>query len=130
MNYSAVWVTQYWVDAANHQNIERLLELSDPNIEIAGPRGATHGHEVLRQWMARAGLTLTTSRVFARDRVVVHEQRGVWRSPATGEIMSEQAVASVFHTAEGRVVRYARYDTLEEALATSDLDAGDEVVRS
>ncbi len=30
-------IVQAWQEAANAQNVERLLELSDPNIEVVGP---------------------------------------------------------------------------------------------
>jgi hypothetical protein len=32
-------VVQAWQEAVNNQDLERLLQLSDPNIEIVGPRG-------------------------------------------------------------------------------------------
>src|SRR5258708_22533596 len=89
-------IVQAWQEAANDQNIERLLELSDPNIEIVGPRGSGFGHQLLRDWIARAGLKLQTLRVFVRKEKVVVEQHGVWRSLDTGEITGEKILASAF----------------------------------
>jgi hypothetical protein len=111
----------------NNQDIDRLLALSDPNIEIVGPRGAAFGHIVLRDWMSRAGLTLTTQRVFARDDTVVVAQHGVWRSVETGEVVGEADVASEFRVDGQRVTYYARYDSLDEALATAGLEQADEL---
>ena len=36
----SVETVQAWQNAANTQDKGRLLELSDPNIEIVGPRGS------------------------------------------------------------------------------------------
>jgi len=123
----AVRIVQAWQDAVNHQDSDRLAELSDPHIEIVGPQGSAYGHHVLRDWLERAGLTLATQRIFARDDLVVVAQHGVWRSAATGGVPSEADVASVFQVNNGRVVSYARYDTLDEALTNAGLTEADEI---
>ena len=60
--FTSLRVAHAWQDAANAQDIPRLLELSAPDIEIIGPRGSGFGHQLLKEWLARAGLTLTTQR--------------------------------------------------------------------
>ena len=120
-------VVAAWQAAANQQDIERLLELSDPNIEVVGPRGAAYGHQILRDWMGRAGLTLTTLRVFARDQVVVVAQHGVWRAVDTGAFNGEANLASRFRVEDGRVTHFARYDELAIALKEAGLTDADEV---
>jgi hypothetical protein len=116
-----------WQEAANAQNVERLLALSDPAIEIVGPRGGASGHEVLRQWLARAGLRLTTRRIFARASVVVLAQHGVWHDATTGAALGEAEVASLARVGDGRVTHLARYDQLDAALAAAGLELADEV---
>jgi hypothetical protein len=69
-------IVQAWQEAANSQNIDRLLELS---IEVVGPRGSGFGYQLLRDWIARAGLTLETLRVFVHGNTVVVEQHGAWK---------------------------------------------------
>ena len=118
-------LVQAWQDAANSQDIDRLLALSAPAIEIIGPRGSGFGHQLLRDWLGRAGLHLTTLRVFARDNVVVVAQHGVWRSPETGEVTGERDLASSFRVAGAQVVQFARHDTLDAALAAAGLAAAD-----
>jgi len=120
--HEAKSVVDAWMAAANGQAVERLLELSDPAIELVGPRGSAHGHDVLRAWIARAGVTLTPQRTFASGDTVVVAQRGVWRSPETGET-SEADVASVFRVRDGRVTYLARYDDLQTALAQAGIEA-------
>jgi len=119
-------VANGWVVAANTQDAGRLVELSDPNIEIVGPRGSGFGHQLLRDWLARAGLELETLRTFARGDTVVLEQRGVWRSPEAGTVIGETIVASLFQVKDGRVAKFARYDSLEEAFAATGLSLSDE----
>ena len=118
-------VVRAWIDAANRQDGGGLVALSDPDIEIVGPRGAVRGAAVLRDWLERAGLTLETRRTFARGGAVVVEQRGVWRSTETGEVMGEADVASRFAVDRGRVTAFERFDTLDAALAAAGLSASD-----
>ncbi len=59
-----------WQAAVNAQDLDGLLEHSAPDIAVAGPRGTGVGHQVLREWLARAGLTLTTTRAFVRGDTV------------------------------------------------------------
>jgi hypothetical protein len=125
MQQSAEVIAQVWQDAASNQDVDRLLDLSDPQIEIVGPRGSGCGHQLLRDWVARAGLSLTTLRVFARGNAVVIAQHGVWRSGETGEIAGEADVASHFRVDDGRVVRVARFDSLDAALAEAELSEAD-----
>jgi hypothetical protein len=124
---SPLAIVRAWQEAANAQDIDRLLQLSTPEIEIVGARGSGYGHQLLRDWLARAGLRLQTRRVFARDGVVVVARRGTWRATETDAVIGEQAVATAFRVADGRVARVARYDSLDIALAEAGLAEGDEV---
>jgi hypothetical protein len=124
---SPLAIVQAWQEAANKQDIEGLLRLSDSNIEIIGPRGSGYGHQLLREWLGRAGLSLKTVRAFARGQVVVLAQQGVWRSVESGEVMGEQFIASHFRVDNNTITQYTRYDKLETALAEAGLEEGDEV---
>lgn len=116
-----------WQDAANQQDSDRLAELSTPDIEVVGPRGSGHGRQLLREWLARAGLQLTAVRAFARDDVVVLAQRGVWRSVETGAATGERDLASRFRVDGQQVAQFARYDSLDLALAEAGLQEADEL---
>jgi ketosteroid isomerase-like protein len=123
---SLVTLVRMWQEAVNSRDVARLVELSDPDIEVVGPRGSARGRQVLRDWLGRAGLHLETLRVFASGDVVVVAQQAVWRSVETGEVVGEGAIASCFRVAGGRVARFARHDSLEAALADAGLDYSDE----
>lgn len=120
-------VVKSWLDAVNCCDVDRLIDLSDPDIEVGGPQGSGQGHQLLREWLERAGLTLRTVGAFVRDDVVVLAQHGLWRSVGTGEVQGRSDVASCFLIREGRVVRFVRYGTLNEALVAAGLDLSDEV---
>ncbi|MFL5694431.1 MAG: nuclear transport factor 2 family protein [Ktedonobacteraceae bacterium] len=123
-------LVQAWQDAANHQDSDRLVELSAPDIEVVGPRGSGHGYQLLRDWLGRAGLHLTTLRAFARDNIVVVAQHGVWRSLETGEVTGERDLATRFRIEGQRVVQFARYDNLDVALDEAGLHYSDEIPES
>lgn len=121
-------VVRAWQEAVNARDADRVLALSAPDVEVVGPRGSGYGHDLLRQWLERAGVTLETRRAFARGDTVVVAQHGVWRSAETGGEPSGADVASRFRVADGRVVQYARHDTLGAALAEAGLGDEDEVL--
>lgn len=122
---SEIETVQAWQAAANDQDIERLLALSAPDIALIGPRGRGSGHDLLREWVARAGLTLTTRRIFQRGDAVVLAQRGRWRT-AAGDDAGNAEVATRFRVRGGRVAELERYDDLDHALAAAELSAADE----
>ena len=126
---SPIAIAEAWQQAANQQDSERLLALSDPNIEVVGPRGSGYGHQLLRDWLGRAGLTLTTLRAFARGNTVVLAQHASWRSVETGDATGERDLASRFDVEGGRVVRFARHDSLAEALAAAGLNDADAIAQ-
>jgi hypothetical protein len=127
MQKELISIARAWQDAANRQDAEQLLELSDPTIEIVGPRGSAHGHQALKDWLSRAGLHLETFQTFARDKVIVMAQHGTWHSADTSKTISKADVATVFRVAGGKVAYLARYDSLEEALSKASLSTNDEV---
>ena len=120
-------VVREWQEAVNTRDLERLRAVSAAEIAIVGPRGVGHGFALLADWLGRAGLALTTRRSFVRGEAVVMEQQGVWSVIESGEERGAALVASAFRVAAGRVVWYARYDTLDAALAAVALTVADEV---
>lgn len=117
---------QAWQAAANNQDVDRLLDLSAPDIVIIGSRGRGSGHQLLREWLARAGLMLTTLRTFQCGDTVVLAQHARWQSPATGGVDSEAELASRFRVQGQQVVEFERYDSLATALAAAQLTIADE----
>jgi hypothetical protein len=126
-NQTPINVVRAWEQAVNKLAIDRVLELSHPEIEIVGPRGIARGRDVLKDWLSRAGLTLETRRSFTRDEAVVNDQQGVWRDVESGGVVGEAAVASHYKVENGQVTYVARYEALDKALGEASLSVEDEV---
>jgi hypothetical protein len=60
----------------------------------------------------------------------VLERLGVWHSGETGEVIGEADLASRFHVDGQRIALFARYDSLDVALAEAGLAARDEVAQT
>src|SRR5260370_29321329 len=101
MTNSAIDTVLAWHAALNQADIERLLSLSTEDVEVGGPRGSGRGADLLRDWVARAGVHLEARRVFGRDEVVVVDHAARWRS-AAGPLTDPQGASSVFPTPRGQ----------------------------
>jgi ketosteroid isomerase-like protein len=112
-----------WHDALNDGDVERLVALSHPEVEVGGPRGSAHGAQILREWVSRANIRLEPRRTFHEANTVVVDQGAEWQSAEPGNV---QTVASVFVISDGLVTSVVRYPDLESALRAANLDASHE----
>ncbi len=124
----ALEAVEAWHGALNSGDTDLLVSLSHPDVEIEGPRGSVRGREVLRDWFARATVTLEPGRRFVRGDAVVFEETATWREGETGEKVGEASVATAFRVRDGLVAAIARHDGLEDALGHAALGFGDEVL--
>ena len=113
-----VRVVRNWHEALNAGDADRLVALSHPDVEVGGPRGTGHGAELLREWVARAGIRIEPRRAFHRAETVVVEGAAQWGDAETGG----QTVGSIFVVRDGRVSRVMRYPDLASALLAAGLD--------
>jgi ketosteroid isomerase-like protein len=112
-----------WHDALNNGDVERLVALSHPDVEVGGPRGTAHGAQILREWVDRTNIRLEPGRTFREANTVVAEQGAEWQSAEPGGV---QRVASVFVVSDGLVTSVVRYPELASALRAANLDASHE----
>ncbi len=126
----AIRTVRAWHEALNGGDAERLVELSDPEVEVDGPRGSGRGSTLLREWVERAGIHIQPERFFHDAEKVVVEQRAQWRNAETEEATSSQTVASVFVVRDGKVASVLRYDTLPNALDVAGIDRARELRQS
>ena len=115
-----------WHAALNAGDAERVVALSDPNVELGGPRGTARGAAALRDWLGHAHVRLVPGRVFHRGHTVVVEQAAEWRDGETGAPTGAATVATVFVVRGGRIASVARHDDLAAALRATGLDGSDE----
>lgn len=116
-----------WHEALNAGDVERLVNLSHPDVEVGGPRGTGRGAELLREWVDRANIQLVPRRFFGRAETIVVEQEAAWRSANTGEVTGGQTIASVFVVRGGRVASVVRRDDLTGALSEAGLGESDAI---
>jgi hypothetical protein len=53
-----------WHAALNAGDVEAVIGLSAAEIEVGGPRGTARGVDVVREWVARAGIRLEPGRMY------------------------------------------------------------------
>ena len=109
-----------WHDALNYGDVESLVALSHPDVEVGGPRGSAHGAQILREWVDRADIRLEPGRTFHEAGTVVVEQGAQWQSADPDNV---QTLASVFMLIDGLVTSVVRYPDLASALRAANLDA-------
>ena len=112
-----------WHDALNDGDVERLVALSHPEVEVGGPRGSAHGAQILREWVDRANIRLEPGRTFHEANTVVVEEGAEWQSAGPRNV---QRVASVFVVNNGLVTSVVRYPDLKSALRAANLDVSHE----
>ena len=126
MNTPELRVVEAWHEALNGGEVDRLVELSHPEVEVGGPHGTGRGAQLLREWVDRANIRLEPRRIFHHADTVVVEQRAQWHSIDTGRAISSQTVGSVFVVRDGRVNRVVRYPDIANALDAAHLDESHE----
>jgi hypothetical protein len=119
---SEVRIVEAWHEALNIGDVDRLVALSHPDVEVGGPRGTGRGVQLLYEWVDRANIRFDSRRVFHRMDTVVVEQEAQWSSADTGQVTSSQVVASAFVVRNDQITRVVRYPELTGALLAVNLD--------
>lgn len=126
MNAPELRVVEAWHEALNTGEVDLLVGLSHPEVEVGGPRGTGRGAQLLREWVDRANIRLEPRRIFHHADTVVVEQWAQWHSTDTGHVIGGQTVGSVFVVRDGQVKRVMRYPALADALDATNLDESHE----
>ncbi|RAR44218.1 hypothetical protein [Paenibacillus sp. MDMC362] len=118
---------EQWVERSNHKDLEGLMDLTAPQIEIIGPQGSgLMNNADLGEWLERANLQLATINRYAKDERIVLEQHGTWLHE-DGHIKGEAIVFTVFSVKDRKVHSLARYDGKAQAFQVSGLSEEDKV---
>jgi hypothetical protein len=117
-----------WLDAVDRRDRDTLMALSDPQIEIIGPRGTNIGRDTLGIWFDRVALKVRPEAAYgAGDRVIVLHQ-AEWHDPGDGSLVGEADAASIFRVAAGRVSAYERDDDRDGILERHGFGEADALV--
>lgn len=108
-----------WHDALNAADLDTLLSLSSDDIEIGDAGGAAQGHAALRDWAQSLDVKVEPGRIYVNDGVVVVEQQTVSVTGETG------TGASAFRVVHDHVTSVFRHDSLDAALAATELTEAD-----
>lgn len=129
---TALDVVHRWVEARNGRDLDALLELSTPDIEMRLARGTSCGETGLRDWVERmsygAAPLLEIDGQYARGDSVVLATRTQFRFVETGEPLGPPTVGgAAFEVRDGRVRSFHPDDDLAALLRSAALDAADQV---
>lgn len=116
MSTSEIATVLAWHDALAAGDLDTLERLSSDDIEVADADGAAQGHQALRSWATAAEVTTVIGRMYVHDGVVVAELTSAGAGAA-------QAVA--FRVVHDRVTAVFRHNSLDDALAATDLTEAD-----
>lgn len=119
-------IVQAFHDHLANRDADAVVALAADNVEVGGPRGTATGADLLREWVARANVTMTPKRWFAKDDLVIVEQHAVWLDKDSGGEISRQNVTTTFRIEGGKIAGIYRHDDLAASLTLAGLDAADE----
>ncbi|CAJ1493343.1 nuclear transport factor 2 family protein [[Mycobacterium] kokjensenii] len=118
MSTSEIATVLAWHDALADGDLDTLEKLSSDDIEVADASGAGQGHQALRRWADSVEVKSTIGRMYVHGGIVVAELATAGADTAHGV---------VFRVVHDRVTAVFRHDSLEAALAATELTEGDRV---
>lgn len=117
----AVEAVSAWHAAVNERDVEGAVALCARDVAVSGPRGAAHGHDVMRAWLKRSGIRLEPQHPLREvdGRVFVHE-KAQWTTTADAPVQAptDHPVDTwvIFIAADGLLTSVSRYETEDDAL--------------
>ena len=116
-------IVQQWHDAVNARDIDAAVALCHPDVAVGGPRGTGEGHDVMRAWLTRSGISLELQEPLVESgpgRVVAHEL-AQWRTtadaPAEAPTHAPAPTWVVFGVRDDQLTSVRRFETAEAVSA-------------
>jgi limonene-1,2-epoxide hydrolase len=118
-----------FIDAFNAEDLDALVAVLDPEVEIQGRRGLVIGPDEAREWATRKPsgdlhqrLVLDGLRTDGHPAVALVRRQWLWADG--GEIAEEEELAVLVSFAgDGRIAGWHPFDDRAEALRAAGLDA-------
>jgi ketosteroid isomerase-like protein len=119
-------VAAAWLDAYNGRDLERLLELSEPDFVMDGLAGEQRGHDALRERltgpMHGVSVVVRPIATWHGGELVVIETVSEVRYGDTTEPGESMSGAATFTVRDGKVARMSVVDDLGQALRDAGLE--------
>jgi ketosteroid isomerase-like protein len=120
-----------FIDAFNAEDLDALIAVLDPDVEIQASRGLVEGHDEVRAWATRKPsgelhqrLVLDAIRDEGRHVIAFGRREWLWR--AGGDVAESHELAIVATIgADGRITRWQPFDDRDEALRAAGVGTGD-----
>jgi ketosteroid isomerase-like protein len=117
-------VVRAFVDAFNAEDLDALVALCDPEVEVQTRSGVVIGHEELREWATRnphgdlhQRLLLDSMREDEHRRHVLAFVRREWFWRDANEVADAEDIAILATIREGRIVRWQPFEDRDEGLS-------------
>ena len=112
---ATVTLLRDWHQAVSARDVDRVLALCTPDVELRGPSGTGSGHDLVRDWLARSGIRLRLRSLTSWHGAFLAEQEATWPRVDGEPAAPAVACVTVFGVRDGKVSSVARYATVEEA---------------
>jgi hypothetical protein len=119
-----------FIEAFDREDLDALIAVLDPEVEIQTSRGVVIGHEEARRWATRTPTGELRQRLvldWVRDegRHVIVGARREWLWHEDGRIADAQDLAIVATIGDdGRILRWQPFEDRAEALRAAGVTAG------
>ena len=116
-------------EAFNAEDLDALVKVLDPEVEVQTSRGIVIGHEEVRRWATRnptgelhQRLILDAVRDEGRHVIAFGKREWCWRSEGRVADLHDLAIVATIG-ADGRITRWQPFDDRDEALRAAGLPA-------
>jgi hypothetical protein len=116
-----------FIDAFNDEDVDALVEVLDPEVEIQASRGLVIGHDEARRWATRnpngylrQRLLLDELREEGAHVIAAVRRQWYWRDPESrrdhGKVAHETPLTIVATISDGRISRWQPFEDPDHAL--------------
>ena len=112
---ATVTLLRDWHQAVSAMDVDRVLALCTPDVELRGPSGTGSGHDLVRDWLGLSGIRLRLRSLTSWHGTFLAEQEATWPRGDGQAAAPAVACVTVFAVRDGKVSSVARYGTVEEA---------------
>ena len=117
-----------FIDAFNAEDLDALVAVLDPDVEIQTSRGIVIGHDEARRWATRSPAgelhqRLVLAEVRDEGAHVIASVRRDWLWRDEGEVAEEDRLTIVATMRDGRIARWQPFEDRDEALRAAGFES-------